>query len=102
MFGRTSGRYSIQGLPRLYGLLSRLQKPSSDIRRGGLALWHGRMVKLVNRMLVLHKQLAVAKTGHDNTTLQRQIDATDRQVDRLVYELYGLTETEIAIVEEAA
>jgi len=23
--------------------------------------------------------------------LQRQIDATDRQIDRLVYELYGLT-----------
>jgi len=32
--------------------------------------------------------------------LQRQIDATDRQIDRLVYELYGLTEEEIKIVEE--
>jgi len=33
--------------------------------------------------------------------LQRQIDATDRQIDRLVYELYGLTEEEIIkIVEE--
>jgi hypothetical protein len=31
----------------------------------------------------------------------RQIDATDRQIDRLVYELYGLTEEEIRIVEEA-
>jgi hypothetical protein len=28
--------------------------------------------------------------------------ATDRQIDRLVYELYGLTEEEIAIVEDAA
>jgi len=28
--------------------------------------------------------------------------ATDRQIDGLVYELYGLTEEEIAIVEEAA
>ena len=33
--------------------------------------------------------------------LQRQIDATDRQIDRLVYELYGLTEEEIRIVEGA-
>ena len=32
--------------------------------------------------------------------LQGQIDATDRQIDRLVYELYGLTEEEIGIVEE--
>ena len=31
--------------------------------------------------------------------LQRQIEATDRQIDQLVYELYGLTEEEIAIVE---
>jgi len=30
-----------------------------------------------------------------------QIDATDRQIDRLVYELYDLTDEEIAIVEEA-
>jgi hypothetical protein len=33
--------------------------------------------------------------------LQRQIDATDREIDRLVYELYGLTEEEIKIVEGA-
>ena len=31
--------------------------------------------------------------------IQRQIDATDREIDRLVYELYGLTKDEIAIVE---
>jgi len=28
---------------------------------------------------------------------QRQIEATDRQIDALVYELYGLGEEEIAI-----
>jgi hypothetical protein len=32
---------------------------------------------------------------------QRQIEATDRQIDALVYDLYGLTEEEIAIVEGA-
>ena len=30
---------------------------------------------------------------------KRQIDATDRQIDKLVYELYGLTDEEIKIVE---
>jgi hypothetical protein len=34
--------------------------------------------------------------------LQRQIEATDRQIDRLVYGLYGLTAEEIAIVEGGA
>jgi hypothetical protein len=33
--------------------------------------------------------------------MQRQIAAADRQIDRLVYELYGLTEDEIKIVEDA-
>jgi len=47
----------------------------------------------------LHAQLAAAKTPTAKTTLQRQIDATDRQIDNLVYELYGLTEEEIGIVE---
>jgi hypothetical protein len=32
---------------------------------------------------------------------ERQIEATDRRIDALVYELYDLTEDEIQIVEEA-
>ena len=31
--------------------------------------------------------------------LKRQIEATDRQIDNLVYELYDLTDDEIKIVE---
>ena len=60
------------------------------------------IVALVERMLDLHKRLADAKTGHEKTLFSRQIEATDRQIDALVYELYGLSEEEIAIVEEAA
>ena len=52
-------------------------------------------------MLDLHKELAAAKTPAAQTALQRQIDATDRQIDQLVYQLYGLTDEEIKIVEEA-
>lgn len=59
------------------------------------------MTHHVQRMLDLHKRLAEAKTGHDRTLLQRQIDATDAEIDRLVYDLYGLTDTEIKIVEDA-
>lgn len=35
-------------------------------------------------------------------TLQASIESTDRQIDGLVYELYGLTDEEIAIVEGRA
>jgi len=60
---------------------------------------HDNMVALVERMLTLHKQLADVKTDHEKTLIERQIEATDRQIDALVYELYGLTEEEIDIVE---
>ena len=57
------------------------------------------MVSLVEKMLELHKQLPSAKTAADRDLIQRQIDATDRSIDQLVYELYGLTQEEIKIVE---
>jgi hypothetical protein len=44
-------------------------------------------------------QLSEARVPKEQTGLQRQIEATDRQTDALVYELYGLTEEEIGIVE---
>lgn len=62
---------------------------------------HDKMVKLVESMLKLHEQLAAAKTTHDKTLIQRQIDATGRQIDALVYALYGLTDEEIRMVEAA-
>jgi hypothetical protein len=60
---------------------------------------HDRMVELVQTMLDLHKQLSSAGPDHDRTLIARRIEATDRQIDALVYELYGLTEEEIGIVE---
>ena len=51
-------------------------------------------------MGVPKKQVATAKTPHEQTALQNQIAVTDRQIDRLVSELYGLTEEEIGIVDE--
>jgi len=37
---------------------------------------------------------------HTKPLIQRQIDTTDKQIDQLVYDLYGLTDKEIRIVEE--
>jgi len=60
---------------------------------------HNRIVELVKQMLDLHKELARAAIPQTKTVLQRQIETTDRQIDRLVYELYELTEDEIKIIE---
>lgn len=60
---------------------------------------HDRMVLLVEQMLDLHKRLTAAQDTGERERLQRLIDSTDQQIDALVYELYGLTPEEIAIVE---
>jgi hypothetical protein len=52
-------------------------------------------------MLDLHQRLSAAKTPQEKIALERQISATDTQLDRLVYDLYGLTQEEIKIVEGA-
>ena len=59
---------------------------------------HDKMVQLVDQMLAMHKRLRAAQTQTDRELYQRQIDATDKQIDALVYELYGLTDEEIRIV----
>ena len=38
------------------------------------------------------------RAPHDKEVLQRQIEATDREIGRLVYELYGLTAEETGII----
>ena len=63
---------------------------------------HDRMVELVQSMLDLHRQLSSPGPEHERTLIVRRIEAADRQIDRLVYELYGLTEEEIGIVEAAS
>jgi len=60
------------------------------------------MVVLVEQILSLHKHLPEAKTDQENTTIRRQIEASDAAIDVLVYELYGLTEEEIGIVESGS
>jgi hypothetical protein len=59
------------------------------------------MVALVERLLALHHKIAAATVPPDKQLYQCQIEATDRQIDALVYELCGLTEEEIGIVEDA-
>lgn len=62
---------------------------------------YNKMVAYVRSMIDLYKKLEETKTPHQITILERQVLSTDRQIDQLVYELYGLTEEEIKIVEEA-
>ena len=41
------------------------------------------------------------RTGQDKIFISCEIEALDARIEALVYELYGLTEKEIALVERA-
>jgi hypothetical protein len=60
---------------------------------------HDRIVSRVEKILELNEKLAAASFDHEKTPLETQIKKIDGEIDQLVYELYGLTEEEIKIVE---
>jgi len=63
---------------------------------------HDQLVALVDTMLTLNKELhqpASALTEQRQNQIKDRIAYTDRQIDQLVYQLYGLTDEEIKIVE---
>ena len=62
---------------------------------------HDKMAALVTQMLSLHEYLQRAKTDQEKRLVQQEIDATDVRIDALVYDLYGLTEEGITVVESA-
>ncbi len=59
---------------------------------------HDEIVALVDTMLSLHKQLPEL-AGIKREVIEAQIEATDREIDGLVYRLYGLSDDEIKIIE---
>jgi hypothetical protein len=61
---------------------------------------HDKLVALVDNMLELQKKYHETRMERDKELYERQIKVVDAQIDKLVYDLYGLTEEEIRIVEE--
>jgi len=60
---------------------------------------HDKLVLLADRMLSLTPKLRQAASEAEKAALQATLAKTDSEIDRLVYDLYGLTEQEITIVE---
>jgi len=59
-----------------------------------------KLVALVDNMLELQKKYHDARMERDKELFERQIKMVDTQIDRLVYDLYGLTEEEVKEVEK--
>jgi hypothetical protein len=62
---------------------------------------YDRLVTLVTGMLELQKLLSQTISEREKRLITQEIESTDRQIDSLVYGLYGLTADEIAVIEES-
>ncbi|MGB3458570.1 MAG: N-6 DNA methylase [Halobacteriota archaeon] len=62
---------------------------------------HAKLVSLVDNLLELQKKNHETRMERDKELYERQIKFVDAQIDRLVYDLYGLTEEEMKVVEGA-
>ncbi|MCK4732515.1 MAG: hypothetical protein KAT65_08655 [Methanophagales archaeon] len=76
-----------------------LQKENNNIPY--IAVVHDKLVVLVENMLELKRKYHETRMEQDKELYERQIKFVDAQIDRLVYDLYGLTEEEVKVVKES-
>lgn len=81
--------------------IARLPIRLPDMDKPGERTAHDQLVTRVQRMLDLHQRLAAKGDVRDSEreAIEREIAQTDRQIDDLVYDLYGLTASERALIE---
>ncbi|MYE27070.1 MAG: N-6 DNA methylase [Chloroflexi bacterium] len=97
IYSSISSTYRGGYLRFIYQYLAQLPIRAIDFDNPADVALHDKMVELVETMLDLHKQagLTVVQRG----VVEQRIEAVDREIDELVYELYGLSGDEVAIVE---
>ncbi|MFA5332587.1 MAG: hypothetical protein WC342_09425 [Methanoregula sp.] len=61
---------------------------------------YARMEGLVHKMLDLHRKLAGAHSEGEARMIRQEIESMDKQIDSLVFGMYGLSTTEISLVNE--
>jgi hypothetical protein len=79
--------------------LGQIPVPILNLNNADEKLIHDKFVVHVDRMIVLHKQLAEARSSHEKNMLKRQIVGTDEEIDQMTYKLYCLSQKEIELVE---
>jgi type I restriction-modification system DNA methylase subunit len=97
VYRQISSSYRGGYLRYIYQYMAKLPIHKIDFTNPTEVEQHNRMVSLVERMLELHKR--DPQTPQEADRIQREIAATDGAIDKLVNELYGLTEEEVRIVE---
>lgn len=77
--------------------MAKIPLPNLNFSKSTDKACHNKLVSLVERILKLNEQ--TIRTPHEEEIVSREVQAVDRSIDRLVYELYGLTEDELRLIE---
>jgi hypothetical protein len=83
----------------LIGDIRNLPFPEMKVRKPGDLARHDRITNLVEQLIDCNKRLSLSQTPHEKEYLQRQIISTDMQVDKMICQLYGLTDDDIRVIE---
>ncbi len=79
---------------------SKIPFPDLDLTVKKQKQQHDELVKLVNTIIELNKRLQNTKLQSEKDTLKRRIEYTDNEINKSVYQLYGITEqSEIYLIE---
>ena len=73
--------------------------PNLDLNNKQDKEMHDKIVTLVDNIIALNKKLSAEKNPNSITIINRQINSIDRQIDKLVYQIYNLDESDIKIIE---
>jgi len=97
-------RVSVQGdmrvIPQIKATaLYKIPFPNVDMLKEKEKKLHDGIVELVKLMFEFNKQFNKARSKNEKLIIQRQIDGTNDQINRLVYELYDLTKRELLLLK---
>jgi adenine-specific DNA-methyltransferase len=99
VFSKTVGSSRADRTEYLWDDIRALPVYTPDFDNPDEAGRHDRIASLVTRLHDLNRQWSCAEEAGERRRLQKMAGDTDRKIDRLVYDLYGLTPEEIALVE---
>ena len=78
------------------------QLPMPKIRSAAQQKLHNEIVKLVEQMLAAQPKARAAVSDSDKNFHERFIASLEQRINQAVYQIYGLTADEIALIEAAA
>ena len=81
------------------GIVARFPVATPDFDDPADFARHGRLEALVAERLALARHLACARSVREHRAIEAEIESTEKQIESLVYGIYGLSMEEIAFVE---